>query len=80
MGDSTRGLYNKFKNIERTDGQSGPGGKHEHCDYFVLDVTHDKHAGPALLAYAESCKAEYPLLAQDLLKIAASPAAPEGAQ
>src|ERR1700758_3049829 len=60
------GLYNKF-HIERTDGSSAPGGKHETCKYFVLDVHCDQHAIPALMAYADSCKADYPLLARDLV-------------
>jgi hypothetical protein len=65
MGDKTRGLYRKFK-VERTDGESALGGKHHGCDCFVLDVSCDPHAIPALLAYAESCKREYPLLAIDV--------------
>ena len=65
MGDRTRGLYGKFY-IERTDGKSAPGEKHDGCEYFVLDMTHDKYAVPALRAYAEHCEAEYPLLASDL--------------
>jgi len=59
------GLYRKFT-VERTNGSSGPGGKHEHCDYFVLDWMHDKFAVPAALAYAKACEAEYPELARDL--------------
>lgn len=66
MGDPTRGLYGKFL-VERVDGSSAPGGKHDGCDYFVLDITHDKFAKAALVAYAEACKEEYPLLAADLL-------------
>ena len=65
MGDRTRGLYEKFR-IERNDGKSAPGEKHERCEYFVLDVTHDPHALPALAAYAASCRTEYPLLAADI--------------
>ena len=65
MGDPTRGLYGKFK-VWRTDGKDSEGEKHDGCDYFVLDLTHDPHARPALLAYADSCEAEYPLLAIDL--------------
>ena len=60
-----RGIYHKF-NVTRTDGSSEPGGKHEGCRYFVLDLDHDKHAAPALRAYAESCAAEFPQLAADL--------------
>ena len=67
MGDKTRGLYQKFV-VTRTDGKSAPGEKHDGCEYFVLDVSCDPHAIPALLAYAESCEAEYPLLAADVRK------------
>lgn len=63
--DKNRGLYNKFI-VERTDGSSEPGGKHHGCEYFVLDLDHDKFAVPALLAYASACGAEYPALATDL--------------
>lgn len=65
MSQRDRGLYEKFY-VERTDGGHKPGEKHEGCNYFVLDLTHDPHAIPALRAYAESCAAEYPLLAADL--------------
>ncbi len=65
MGDTKRGLYNKFE-VSRTDGASRPGKKHHGCEYFVLDLTHDKHAEAALRAYADSCAADYPLLAADL--------------
>jgi hypothetical protein len=47
MGDPTRGLYDKF-NVSRTDGKSAPGEKHAGCRHFVLDLTHDPHARPAL--------------------------------
>ena len=66
MGDRTRGLYEKFM-VERRDGSSDPGGKHHDCEYYVLDLNHDKYAVPALRAYAEHCQAEYPALAEDLL-------------
>ena len=62
------GLYPKFQVI-RTDGQSAPGQKHEHSEYFVLNLSTDKHAIPAISAYAKSCEAEYPLLAADLRTI-----------
>ena len=65
MGDRNRGLYEKFM-VERRDGSSEPGGKHHDCLYYVLDLSHDKYAVPALRAYAEHCKAEYPALAEDL--------------
>lgn len=68
MGDKTRGLYGKFR-VDRVDGRSDIGEKHYGCEYFVLDLTHDRHALSALTAYANSCEAEYPLLAEDLRKI-----------
>lgn len=60
-----RGLLGKFI-VQRVDGSDQPGGKHRGCDYFVLDATHDAHAAAALRAYADSCEAEYPLLAADI--------------
>ena len=70
IGDrDTRGLYAKFR-VRRTDRRDERGEKHENCTYFVLDLMHDKHAIPAILAYACSCKKQYPELAKDL-KIAA---------
>ena len=64
--DKTKiGIYNKFI-VTRTDGKSEAGQKHDGCDYFVLDMTHDPHAIAALAAYADSCEAEYPQLARDL--------------
>lgn len=63
--DQHRGLYGKYL-VERRDGSSGPGGKHERCEYFVLDLAHDKYAFPALIAYASACQGEYPELAADL--------------
>lgn len=67
MGDKTRGLYGKFQ-VWRTDGKSEDGEKHDGCEYFVLDLTHDQHAIPALLAYAKSCgKDGYRELAVDIL-------------
>ncbi|KKM01375.1 hypothetical protein LCGC14_1795070 [marine sediment metagenome] len=67
MGDKTKGLYQKF-DVDRTDGRSQIGEKHHDCEYFVLDLDHDPHAVGALLAYAQSCAAEYPILAADLLR------------
>ncbi len=65
MTDATRGLYEKFE-VKRTDGRSAPGEKHDGCEYFVLDLDHDPHALPALEAYANSCREQYPGLAYDL--------------
>lgn len=71
MGDKTRGLYPEGKFVVlRKDGTDAPNGKHDGCQYFVLDVTHDQHAVPALRAYAESARNDgYELLADDLEKI-----------
>lgn len=69
MGDRTRGLYNKF-NVTRTDGTSEPGQKHDDCQYFVLDVTHDPFAAAALNAYSDACRGEYPALADDVAALA----------
>ncbi len=63
------GIYHKF-NVTRTDGTDAPGGKHHGDQYFVLNVTYDRHAIPALRAYADSCATEYPALAADLRKLA----------
>lgn len=63
--DTGQGLFQKFE-VRRTDGSSEPGGKHEGCEYFVLDTDHDEFAGAALAAYANACQATHPLLARDL--------------
>lgn len=65
MNEQAQGLYQKF-NVTRTDGRHAEGEKHAACEYFVLDISHDKHALPALAAYAASCKDDFPLLAADL--------------
>lgn len=64
MSDMAKGLYRKYI-VRRTDDPAGLG-KHCDCDYFVLDMTHDKFAIPAITAYANSCADDYPLLAEDL--------------
>lgn len=69
MDDRQRGLYGKYKRIERHDGGTDPGGKHEDCRYFVLDWAHDPFAIPAMKAYAEAARKEYPLLAEDIDKM-----------
>lgn len=57
-----KGLYQKYR-VERIDGNTE---KHPDCCYFVLDLTHDPHARPAIMAYAESCRVAKPALAADL--------------
>lgn len=63
--DAKRGLYLKYT-VYRNDGSSGPGKKHDGCEYFVLDLHHDKHAMAAIRAYLLSCRKEFPALADDL--------------
>lgn len=62
--DIDRGWYVKYK-VERIGGTPH---KHDDCLFFVLDLEHDKFALPALLAYAEACKEEYPRLQQDIYR------------
>lgn len=64
-GVDQRPLLEKFK-VVRTDGSSAPGGKHEGCRYFVLDIACDPYARPALGAYAAACAERHPVLAQSL--------------
>lgn len=61
-----QGLYRKYI-VARVDGKDQkPTDKHFNCNYFVLDVSHDKHAKPALEAYANSVEATHPMLAAEL--------------
>lgn len=62
--DRTKGLYEKYR-IERVV----PSEKHAECRYYVLDLSHDAFAPAALRAYAAECRAEYPLLARDLVEL-----------
>lgn len=66
LTNQEQGLYQKF-HVERMDGSSIPGGKHDGCDYFVLDLVHDPYALEALAYYASACKETHPLLAKDLM-------------
>ncbi len=61
-----QGLFRKFI-VRRTDGSDAPGGKHDGCEYFVLDTKHDAHAPAALAAYAEACRETHPELSADLI-------------
>lgn len=73
MGDKTKGIHDKFE-ITRVDGSSAEGGRHHGCDYFTIDMTHDPYAAPALLAYADACAKDHPLLAADLRARVGAPA------
>jgi hypothetical protein len=66
VDDRKRGLYRKY-DVRRLDDLAG---KHKDCFFFVLDITHDKFAIPAIRAYAKACKQEYPALAADLYRVA----------
>lgn len=63
--DKGRGLYRKY-DVKRLGGTPG---KHDTCEYFVLDLAHDGHAMTALRAYANSCRIEFPDLAADIDQI-----------
>lgn len=60
-----QGVFRKFK-VHRTDNSDAPGGKHEGCEYFVLDVDHDPCARAALIAYAAAVEPTHPILAADM--------------
>lgn len=72
--DESLGLYAKY-DVKRSNGSSEPGGKHEKCRYFVLDLDHDKHAKEAIRSYASSCEKDYPALADDLRLMLRPPSA-----
>jgi hypothetical protein len=60
-----QGLFRKF-DVRRVDGSDRPGGKHEGCRYYVLDLDHDQHAPAAMRTYAAECKSTHPQLAADI--------------
>ena len=64
--DRNKGVYKKYV-VQRINDEKG---KHNDCFFFVLDPQHDPHARAAMRAYAESCKADNPLLAADVERIA----------
>ena len=64
--DTERGVYTKYFGLRRVDGTDGPGQKHEHCQYFILDLTHDPYAQAAIKAYIAACICTHPHLASDL--------------
>lgn len=67
MADKNRGYYYKYT-VFRNDGSSEVGGKHHDCDYLVLDLDHrDRYIEAAVMAYAEACKDDYPVLSKDLI-------------
>jgi hypothetical protein len=65
--DSRRGFYAKYQVRKAIQpGTTQIGANPWLSDVFVLNYKNDKHAAVALLAYADSCEAEYPHLAADL--------------
>ncbi len=62
IGDDVLGLYKKY-DVRRVN---DPTGKHEKCEYYVLDLVHDKFSANALEAYARACERGFPKLAYDL--------------
>jgi hypothetical protein len=65
MNQKNEGLYNKYY-VERNDGRDSIGQDRENAVYFVLDITYDKYARVALMAYACACQKDYPKLADDI--------------
>lgn len=61
-------LFNKYV-VKRSDGTDKPGGKHEDCQYFVLDLSHDPFAKNAVRVYAVSCRPTHPILGTALLDL-----------
>jgi len=72
MDQHREGLYEKYE-VRRKDGRTAHGEKHALCCFFVLDLDCDPHSTAAIRAYADSCEADYPLLARDLRNIAKNP-------
>ena len=62
-------LYQKF-DIRRADGTDAPGEKHDGCQYFVLDLTHDPYARRAALEYGRLCMDTHPTLGVELVNLA----------
>jgi hypothetical protein len=61
--DKATGLYSKYM-VERIN---DPDGKHNDCDFFVLDLTHDPIARFAMNFYIQKCIDDgYSKLAADL--------------
>lgn len=60
--DTERGLYRKYDVRRLND----PSGKHVDCEYYVLDLMHDKYSADALEAYCRACTKEFPSLSIDL--------------
>lgn len=66
-GDRERGLYGKYI-AYRVAPFAGRADALVREPFFLLKYTTDPHARVALAAYADSCEADYPVLAADLRK------------
>jgi hypothetical protein len=67
-GCRERGLYVKYE-VQRTDGTDQPGGRHDGCRTFVLDLDHDPEAQRVLLEYARLIRDERRSLSDDLARL-----------
>lgn len=65
LSNREQGLYDKYY-VRRRDLSDRPGGKHDNCQYFVLDLTHDPYALETAHYYSKACEGTHPLLAKDL--------------
>lgn len=79
MPSKTEGLIHKY-DVRRVDGTDQPGGKHEECRLFVLDIDHDPNARRALMVYAREVRRDGSFdLADDLDRLLAGfPEKPRG--
>jgi len=61
-----QGMFRKYL-VQRADGKDKAiTDKHFNCEYYVLDITHDPAARPALKAYADAIEETHPYLARDI--------------
>lgn len=65
--DTEQGIYEKYR-VYRTDGLDNAGGPRADDKYFVLNLTRDPHAKPAMAAYAASAKGTHPILSADMIR------------
>lgn len=61
-------IYEKFQ-VRRTGGSDAPGGRHDGCLYFALDVDHDPFGRESLYAYADVCRGVMPQLSADIFRL-----------
>lgn len=66
--DRQRGLYRKYELYRVKEDDAGNVREHYQVTdpFFVLKYATDPHAAVAVRAYADSCEAEYPVLAAEL--------------